>query len=85
MQKLKNLEYCLQGIKGQDEALKSVKAEIKSLQKQAFSSTDKSREEQAQSLLARKLNKFKKRQEVKVKLVMCQAQVADAEMAEAEK
>eukprot|EP00972_Heterocapsa_arctica_P042924 6329147-Heterocapsa_arctica.AAC.1 len=75
MQRLKNAEYSLQGMKGQEESLKIVKAQM---QEQASACSEKSREAQAQSLLAKKLNKVKKRKDIKVKLEVWKSQVARA-------
>eukprot|EP00972_Heterocapsa_arctica_P093268 13760010-Heterocapsa_arctica.AAC.1 len=65
MQRLRNAECSLQGVKGQEEALKSVRSQMADLQKKASESSDKSREAIAQSLLAKKLNKGKKLDNIK--------------------
>eukprot|EP00972_Heterocapsa_arctica_P097973 14456217-Heterocapsa_arctica.AAC.1 len=68
MQRLRNAEYSLQGMKGQEEALKSVRSQITDLQKQATTSSDKSREAMAQPLLAKKLSKVNKMNKIKEQL-----------------
>ncbi len=58
----------MQGKKGQEESLNIVKAQITNQQKQTSASSDKSREAQAQSRLANKLNKVKLKKDIKVEL-----------------